>query len=76
MCLKQKKFKLNSDERNNERYYSDSEDDVDTKMSEVKQKLCTKREQLVQNMFPSRLSSSSSSGLGDIGKIGFNAGKC
>jgi hypothetical protein len=27
-------------------------------------------------MFPSRLSSSSSSGLGDIGKIGFNAGKC
>jgi hypothetical protein len=39
MSLKQKKFKLNSDDRNDDRYYSDSEDDVDTKRAEGKQKL-------------------------------------
>jgi hypothetical protein len=58
---KERRFKLNSDVRNDERYYSDSEDDVDTKRAEVKQKLQQKREQLMNKVLPSSLSSSSSS---------------
>jgi hypothetical protein len=53
-----KKFKLSSIARNDDRYYSDSEDeDEGSKRKERKEKLQQKRDQLAQRMFPSKLGS-------------------